>query len=543
MRIAVAWGEDGDGELQVLPDPIPQDAAPVVPESPPRTVPDLAAEVARLEAAEGPRWVWESSARDYARLLAAGVRVARCHDVELTEGLLLAREGAFGEPRSAAAALARRRGLPVPAEHRPEAQPSLFGGAPATPLADVVAAYRAQEAELGPLRLLAAAESAGGLAAAEMSHEGVPWRVDVHDELLTGLLGPRPAPGMRPRLLQDLADKIGAAFGAHVNPDSPKQLLKAFASVGHPVTTTRAWELRGIDHPAVAPVLEYKELARLYTAHGWTWMDSWVRDGRFRPEYVVGGVVSGRWASKGGGALQIPKVLRRAVVADPGWTLVVADAAQLEPRVLAALAGDAAFTEAAAQGDIYAALADAFAETPDGPSPRDKAKIAMLSAMYGGGTGEAVALLAVLRARFPAAFEYVESAARAGELGQAVTSLLGRASPAGSAEYRELITTSAGRSAALSRGRFTRNFVVQATAAEWALAFLALLRRELLGGPAEIVFFQHDEVIVHTPEADAEAVTAAVAKAADEAKRLLFGATPVVFPLHTSAVPCYADAK
>ena len=35
-----------------------------------------------------------------------------------------------------------------------------------------------------------------------------------------------------------------------------------------------------------------------------------------------------------------PIALRRAVVADPGWTLVVADASQLEPRVLAALSGD-----------------------------------------------------------------------------------------------------------------------------------------------------------------------------------------------------------
>ncbi len=37
--------------------------------------------------------------------------------------------------------------------------------------------------------LLAAVESAGGLAAAEMSARGMPWRADVHDALLAGLLG------------------------------------------------------------------------------------------------------------------------------------------------------------------------------------------------------------------------------------------------------------------------------------------------------------------------------------------------------------------
>ena len=99
--------------------------------------------------------------------------------------------------------------------------------------------------------------------------------------------------------------------------------------------------LRGVDHPAVPLLLEYKELYRIWTAHGWSWLDAWVREGRFRPEYVPAGVVSGRWATRGGGALQIPKVIRRAVVADPGWRLVVADAGQLEPRVLAAVSGDA----------------------------------------------------------------------------------------------------------------------------------------------------------------------------------------------------------
>ena len=108
------------------------------------------------------------------------------------------------------------------------------------------------------------------------------------------------------------------------------------------------------------------------------------------------GVVSGRWASRGGGALQIPRVVRRAVVADPGWVLVVADAAQLEPRVLAALAGDHAFAEAAASGDLYQALAGAFG------GDRGKAKVALLSAMYGGAGGEACAVAGRAPAAFPA---------------------------------------------------------------------------------------------------------------------------------------------
>lgn len=118
--------------------------------------------------------------------------------------------------------------------------------------------------------------------------------------------------------------------------------MKAFAQAGIKVKSTRRWELEELDHPAVEPLIQYKKLYRIWTAHGWSWLQDWVRDGRFRPEYQPGGTVSGRWTTNGGGALQIPKVIRQAVVADDGWRLVVADADQMEPRVLAAISATAA---------------------------------------------------------------------------------------------------------------------------------------------------------------------------------------------------------
>ncbi len=516
--------------------------------------------------------MWASAAGCYPDLLKAGVRVARCHDIALVEALLLGCDGRHGEAATLPAAWARLRGEQVPrqaASGAPQAaalaaaQQALFESAEigwpegetlldalAAVYADQLVRMTAGEATAG-LRLLAAAESAGALAAAEMGFDGLPWRPDVHDELLAGLLGPRPARGERPPRLAGLAEQITAAFGGRrVNPDSPSQLVRAFAADGMPVSSTRSEVLRGVDHPAVPLLLQYKELARLHAAHGWAWLDSWVTAGRFRPEYVVGGVVSGRWATNGGGALQIPRVLRRAVVADPGWTLVVADAAQLEPRVLAALAGDRAFARAAAAGDLYSELAGAFG------GDRGKAKVALLSAMYGGAGGEAGQLLAVLRSRFPDAARYVEAAAQAGEEGRVVRSVLGRTCPPPSAAWRSAAASATGPGAARSvraRGRFTRNFVVQASAADWALVLIACLRPRLAalgaaaapGGPgrAHLVFFQHDEVIVHCREELAEPVVAAIGSAAREAGRLVFGSTPVRFPVTTAVVSCYADAK
>jgi hypothetical protein len=566
---------------------------------------DFGAAVTAFERSGDVRWVWAATDAVYPALLRAGVRVRRCHDVALTEALLLGRDGRPGEAASLAAAFARLRGMPAPPAQVPAAervgsvgqQATLFEPAdPGIPdvraqLDAVIAVHADQlrrinrDEHAARFGLLVAAESAGGLIAAEMRAAGMPWRADVHDTLLAQLLGARPAAGMRPATLAGLAARISTAFGGHpVNPDSPAQLLRAFAADGVRVPSTRSGVLREVDHPAVPLLLEYKELARLHAAHGWAWLDEWVAGGRFRPEYVVGGVVSGRWATRGGGALQIPRVLRRAVIADPGWVLVVADAAQLEPRVLAALAADHAFAEAAAAGDLYEALAGAFG------GDRAKAKVALLSAMYGGAGGEAGQLLAVLRRRFPLAAHYVESAAQAGEEGRVVRSRLGRTCPPPSAAWRGLTAApddaaagdqQAGRSLR-ARGRFTRNFVVQASAADWALVLLAGLRQRLTAlsmpnfipnetGPAlpapaarprghwaspagpvpagpvpagpELVFFQHDEVIVHCPEAAADSVVAAIGEAARDAGRLVFGDTPVRFPVSTAVVACYADAK
>ncbi|CAM5339571.1 DNA polymerase I OS=Streptomyces antimycoticus OX=68175 GN=polA_1 PE=4 SV=1 [Streptomyces antimycoticus] len=86
---------------------------------------------------------------------------------------------------------------------------------------------------------------------------------------------------------------------------------------------------------------------------------------------------------------------------------------------------------------------------------------------------------------------------------------------------------------------------MQGSAADWALLMLAALRRSLSGAGlrAEIVFFQHDEVIVHCPREEADAVREAITEAGETAGRIAFGPTPVRFPLTMAAVECYADAK
>ncbi|SEK64600.1 DNA polymerase-1 [Blastococcus sp. DSM 46786] len=498
--------------------------------------------VAEREGAAPVRWVWDDTTRWYPALLTAGVRVERCTDLRLGHAILR---------RSPFAAQDLLAGEDTPGwdalQPGPPPDPALFPLADPADLLDPVAEHRRQQAVLAAspqwdrLALLLAAESSGALVAAELTHTGLPWRADVHARLLTGLLGARPGAGRRPAVLERLLGEVRAAFGAPaLNPDSPGELLRVLQHGGLPVPDTRSWTLEQLDHPGIPALLEYRKLSRLLAANGWAWLDTWVRDGRFRAVFVPGGVVTGRWASSGGGALSVPTVVRPAAVADEGWQFVVADVAQLEPRVLAGMSGDDAMAQAARAADLYAGMVAAGTV-----ATRADAKLGILGAMYGGTRGESGRMMPRLARRYPRAIGLVEEAARAGERGEVVHTLLGRGSPLPGVWPHE-----EGDRARRAWGRFTRNFVVQGTGAEWALCWLADLRNRLwrLGGEGDVgarphlAFFLHDEVVVHTPEHLADQVADAVRAAASTAGRLLFGAFPVDFPLDVAVVRSWADA-
>ncbi len=518
------------------------------------TVPadELPGWVAARESAGPVRWVWDDTTRWYPALLDAGVRVRGCTDLRLSAAVLRGSPhtgpGPVGDPGWAAL-------QPVTA-----GDPALFALADPADALDPVAEHRRQQAAVaasphrGRLGLLLAAESSGALAAAEMTWAGLPWRADEHDRLLTGLLGERPPPGVRPPVLERLAGEVRAALGAPgLNPDSPAAVLAALQVAGLPVEDTRSGTLERVEHPVVPPLLEYKRLARLLAANGWSWLGTWVRGGRFRPVFLPGGVVTGRWASHGGGALSVPVQVRPAAVADEGWRLVVADVAQLEPRVLAGMSRDGALAEAARAADLYAGMVAAGVV-----ATRAEAKLGVLGALYGGTRGESGRVMPRLARRYPRAIGLVEDAARAGERGEVVSTLLGRGSPAPGGAWAQRpadlgeAPQPAGRDSDRARrawGRFTRNFVVQGTGAEWALCWVADLRNRLwdlgrgrLDQRPHLAFFLHDEVVVHTPEHLAPAVAEQVRAAAATAGRLLFGDFPLDFPLDVAVVRSWADA-
>ena len=168
---------------------------------------DLASYVGEREV-DAPRWVWDDTVRWYPSLLAAGVRVERCHDLRLGHHLL-----------RRAPAVDVQLLVGDQSEHWDRLGPSVPSDPALFSVDDTAEHLRADledarqlaavaaSSEASRLGLLLAAESAGALVAVEMTYAGMPWRADVHERLLTDLLGPRPPRGARPQRLEALVGR------------------------------------------------------------------------------------------------------------------------------------------------------------------------------------------------------------------------------------------------------------------------------------------------------------------------------------------------
>ncbi|ORC16411.1 bifunctional 3'-5' exonuclease/DNA polymerase [Rothia nasimurium] len=536
------------------------------------------------------RWAWADARTVMPQLLEAGVSPASCHDLRLAQRILktAASRAQNQLPYTPTVDLTQAPGPPpgvLPARLQIEGQASLFDGlagpepgastrdtepTASALLTELRAQLRAVTVSPAParLQLLLAAESQGALIAAEMKHAGMPWNRTIHEKILEHELGPRPAGYARPYQMERLAARIREELGAPgLNPDSPHEVLKALQAAGHSVTSTRKWELtewaNAVPHlretrwQLVRPLLDYKRLARLYTANGWNWLDTWVHNNRFHPTYEVGSAATGRWGGHGGGAMQIPKDVRPAIRAEEGMVLTVADAAQIEPRILAVMSGDRAMAVAGRGTDLYLGIAQIGERTGSVLNDRSHAKVALLGAMYGATTGEGGQLMPHLKKMFPAAIALTERAAEVGLRGGQVTTYLGRTSPAPSHAWfeaqRNQVTAAderAALSAARAHSRFTRNFVIQGTAAEWAVIWMAQIRKRLRTErrfgrrmQTRLVYFLHDEIMLYGPVGEAARAAEIVRESAQVAAELIFGPTEVEFPVTVVTTDDYSRAK
>jgi len=535
--------------------------------------------VDELAVADGevrPRWVtW--SQEDAQRLVARGVRLATCWDVAAVHRLLFG--GWRADPGSAWAHL---RGLPldgVPApgpavaagmadlfdaareEESPPARTETAGdaepvgangylrldwtrggwaGSPERLLAWARLAGQAAELQQTALTTRAGgvatvrAESAAELLCAELSADGLPMDRDAAEQVLAGFIGPRPrgdAEAAAMRAARDGAVLRHAPAGVTADLRSPVQVRSLLAAAGVEVPDTRAWRLEEFKDtsPLVAALLEWRKAERIATTYGYGWLDeSLGADGRLRGAWTGSDGAAGRMTASNG-LHNMPAAIRRAVIAAQGYLFVRADLGQIEPRVLAAVSGDPALALATQADDMYLPVATELGVD------RPTAKVAMIAAMYGQTTGHGGVAGRRMRAAYPVAMGYLDSADRAARAGRDLRTYGGR-----------LVRMSGGiasPSRTAARGRYGRNALVQGAAAElfkmWAVTVRA--RGPALG--ARIVLCLHDELLVHVAEEHAEAAAALVGDCLAETARRWAPRGDVRFIAETSVVRCWADAK
>ena len=203
-----------------------------------------------------------------------------------------------------------------------------------------------------------------------------------------------------------LSARIYELAGDEFNINSPRQLasvlfeklelpvVKRTRKAGHYATGVEVLEKLAQDHEIAALILEYRELAKLKN----TYLDALPRlidrhTGRVHTSFNQMVAATGRLSSSNPNLQNIPvrtelgRVIRKAFIAPPGFSLLTADYSQLELRVMAHLSGDPMLREAFQRGeDIhYQTALDVFgpAVETDLKGYRRKAKVINFGIMYG----------------------------------------------------------------------------------------------------------------------------------------------------------------
>ena len=149
------------------------------------------------------------------------------------------------------------------------------------------------------------------------------------------------------------------------------------------------------DHPIIPNILRYRELKKLVSTYIDNLPGMVSKDGRLRSTLLQTGTVTGRMASRDPNLQNIPvrteesKAIRKAFVADKGYTFVSIDYSQIELRIAAILSADEKMVEIFKNGeDVHAGVASrVFGVAIDEVTSdmRRKAKVINFGILYGMG--------------------------------------------------------------------------------------------------------------------------------------------------------------
>ena len=212
-------------------------------------------------------------------------------------------------------------------------------------------------------------------------------------------------------------------YGGRVDLRNPAQVRALLRQVGVDVPDTRAWRLETVPRrPPARRRAAHVAQGRAHRHHvrlGLARRTTSGADGRLRGAWSGSDGAAGRMTAEAG-LHNLPAEMRPAVAAGPGHVFVRADLGQIEPRVLAAVSGDAALARATQADDLYAPVAKRLGVE------RAVAKVGVLAAMYGQTSGVAGQALQGLERAYPTAMGYLRAADDEGRAGRDVRTHGGR---------------------------------------------------------------------------------------------------------------------
>ncbi|MBR3640702.1 MAG: DNA polymerase I [Oscillibacter sp.] len=331
--------------------------------------------------------------------------------------------------------------------------------------------------------------------------------------------------------IKDSEQTVYTLAGEEFNINSPRQLgeiLFEKLKLPHGKKTKLGWstnadvldKLRGAA-PVVDAVLEYRQYAKLKSTYADGLLKAIDADGRVRTRFQMTVTATGRLSSAEPNLQNIPtrtdlgSEIRRMFVPAKGCVLVDADYSQIELRLLAHMAGDAAMREVfLAGGDFHTdTAAKVFGVPREAVTPelRRRAKAVNFGIVYGisafslsqdigVSVAEAKEYMDAYFATFPAVQAYMTAVVEKAKETGYVETLFHRRRDLPELKSSNFNLRAFGERVAL-------NMPIQGTAADvMKLAMIAVwkrLKRELPA--AKLVLQVHDELIVECPEEDAEA--------------------------------------
>ena len=243
-------------------------------------------------------------------------------------------------------------------------------------------------------------------------------------------------------------------------------------------------------------------------------------NGRIHADFIQHGAETGRFSSRNPNLQNVPaphtphgKAIRNLFYAPEGYSLIVADYSQIEPRVIASFSGDPIMIDSYVNGgDIYTTVGETVGVD------RKAGKVLVLSMAYGAGPDkiasqigcspkDAKALLTEFSAKFPSVDSYRARVIGTTRNGRppVVTTLFGR---------RRYLPEILSRDPGLQRGaeRQAFNTRIQGSAAD--IIKLAMVRAHaLLPKEARLILTIHDELVTLTPNEVVDEASEAIREA------------------------------